>query len=131
MTAWFGTDVSPSFRIALGAMKKHADPSVSAPSQPDFFQFARLEVAEEMLAKAGFHDVALDTIDCVWRLDSPGQLFTIYAEATVRMAMLLSAQPAMSVEAIRQTMTAAVAREYSVDGAYRVPIPAALVTARV
>ena len=131
MTAWFGPDVSPSFRIAFGAMKAHADPSASAPPQPDFFQFARREVAEEMLGEAGFAAVTLDTIDCVWHLDTPDQLFKIYAEATVRMAMLLSAQPDSAVAAIRQAMTDAVARDHAVDGGYRVPIPAALVIARV
>ena len=130
MTAWFGPDVSPSFRIAFGAMKTHADPSVSAPPQPDFFQFARRDVAEEMLGEAGFHVVTHDTIDCVWHLDTPEQLFKIYSEATVRMAMLLSVQPASAVEAIRQAMTEAVARDHAVDGGYRVPIPAALVVAR-
>ena len=116
--------------IDIGAMKAHADPSVSAPPQPDFFQFARRDVAEEMLGEAGFHIVKHDTIDCVWHLDTPEQLFKIYSEGTVRMAMLLSAQPASAVKAIRQAMTDAVARDYAVDGGYRVQIPAALVIAR-
>ena len=130
MTVWFGPDVSPSFRIAFGAMKAHADPSVSAPPQPDFFQFARRDVAEEMFGEAGLHIVKHDTIDCVWHLDTPEQLFKIYSEGTVRMAMLLSAQPVSAVKAIRQAMTDAVARDHAVDGGYRVQIPAALVIAR-
>ncbi|MCZ6666577.1 MAG: methyltransferase domain-containing protein [Gammaproteobacteria bacterium] len=130
MTVWCGPDISPSFRIAFGAMKAHADPSVSAPPQPDFFQFARRDGAEEMLRGAGLQAVTHDTIDCVWHLDTPEQLFKIYSEATVRMAMILSAQPASAVEAIRQAMTEAVARDHAVDGGYRVQIPAALVIAR-
>ena len=131
MTAWCGPDVSPSFRIAFGAMKAHADPSVSAPPQPDFFQFARRDVAKEMLEEAGLQVLSHDTIDCLWHLDTANQLFKIYSEATVRMAMLLSAQPASAVEAIRQAMTEAVARNHAVDGGYRVRIPATLVIAKV
>ena len=47
MTAWYGPDVSASFRIAFGAMTAHADPSVGAPAQPDFFQFAHRDAAEK------------------------------------------------------------------------------------
>lgn len=83
-----------------------------------------------MLGEAGLHVVTHDTVDCVWHLDSPGQLYEIFAEATVRMAMLLSAQSASAVEAIRRDMTDAVARDHEVDGGYRVPMPAALVIAR-
>ena len=71
-----------------------------------------------------------ETIDCVWHLDTPDQLFKIYAEATVRMAMLLSAPPAASVEANRKTMTDAVARDHAADGGFRVPVPAALIIAQ-
>ncbi len=130
ITVWFGPDVSPSFRIAFDAMKAHADPSVGAPPQPDFFQFARRDVAEEMLGEADLRVKAHDTIDCAWHLDTPEQLFDIYSKATVRMAMLLSAQPAAAVEAIREAMTATVARDHAVDGGYSVPIPAALIIAR-
>ena len=130
MTVWFGPDISPAFRIAFGAMKAHADPLVGAPPQPDFFQFGRRDVAEEMLGAAGFKAVRHETIDCVWHLDTPDQLFKIYAEATVRMAKLLSAQPAASVEAIRKAMTDAVARDHAADGGFRVPVPAALIIAQ-
>lgn len=130
MTVWVGPEASASFGIAFGAMKAHADPSVSAPPQPDFFQFARRDVAEDLLGAAGLELVTHNTIDCVWHLDTPEQLFRIYSEATVRMAMLLAAQPASAVEAIREAMTEAVARDHGVDGGYRVPVPAALVVAR-
>ena len=130
MTAWYGPDASSSFGIAFGAMKAHADPSISAPPQPDFFQFARRDVAQEMLEEADLKLVKHDTIDCVWHLETPEQLFKIYSEATVRMAMLLSAQPGSVVEAIRNAMTEAVAKDHAVDGGYRVQIPAALVIAQ-
>lgn len=131
MTAWFGPDVSPSFQIAFGAMKAHADPSMTAPPQPDFFQFARRDIAEQMLKEAGLRLVKHDKIDCIWQLETPEQLFMIYSEATVRMAMLLSAQTPSTVAAIQKTMTEVVAKDHAVNGGYRVPIPAALIVAEI
>lgn len=131
MTAWVGPDASPSFKIAFGAFMKHADPSKGAPPQPDFFQFARPETAKEMLEAAGFSEVNCSTVDCVWRLETADQLFKIYSEATVRMAMLLAAQPRQIVEAIRSTMEKMVEAGHKSDTGFEVPVPAALIIARV
>lgn len=130
ITAWCGPDVSASFRIALQAIQAHGDPSVSAPPQPDFFQFARREGAEDMLGEAGFELVAHEIIECAWQLAHAWELFEIYAEATVRMRMIISLQPKDATAAIRQAMTQAVERDHAAEGGYRVPIPAALVIAR-
>jgi ubiquinone/menaquinone biosynthesis C-methylase UbiE len=130
MTAWCGADISPSFRIALEAMQKHADPSITVPQQPDFFQFANPKHAGKMLRDAGLDLVRHEVIDCAWRLDKPEQLFDIYAEATVRMAMVLSRQPPAAKAAIRQAMTEAVSCEHAMDGGFIVPIPAVLLVAR-
>jgi len=130
MTAWVGPDASPSFKIAFGALMAHADPSKGAPPQPDFFQFARNETAGDLLAAAGFNEIDHDIVDCVWRLASPDQLFRIYSEATVRMAMLLAAQPRRTVEAIRATMAEMVEAGHRTETGFVVPVPAALVTAR-
>lgn len=131
MTAWVGPDASPSFKIAFGAFMKHADPSKGAPPQPDFFQFARQETAKELLEAAGFTEINHSTVDCVWHLETADQLFKIYSEATVRMAMLLAAKPRQTVEAIRSTMAEMVEADYESDTGFEVPIPAALIVARV
>ena len=130
MTAWVGPDASPSFKIAFGALMAHADPSKGAPSQPDFFQFARQDTARELLENAGFVDVKQGTIDCVWNLDTADQLFRIYSEATVRMAMLLAAQSKQIVEAIRSAMAKMVEESHKSDVGFKVPVPAALITAK-
>lgn len=131
MTAWVGPDASPSFRIAFGAFKAHADPSKEAPLQPDFFQFANREVAQGMFEAAGFKEIDQQTIECSWRLETADQLFKIYSEATVRMAMLLAAQTRETVDAIRQTMMEMVEADYASSDGFKVPVPAALITAKV
>jgi ubiquinone/menaquinone biosynthesis C-methylase UbiE len=131
MTAWVGPDASPSFKIALGAFMAHADPSKGAPPQPDFFQFARPETAKQMLEAAGFTKVNHSTVDCVWQLETADQLFRIYSEATVRMAMMLAAQSRQTVEAIRSAMAEMVETGHKSDVGFEVPIPAVLITARV
>ena len=130
MTAWVGPDASPSFKIAFGAFMAHADPTKGAPAQPDFFQFARQDTARELLEDAGFEDVKHGTVNCVWSLDSADQLFKIYSEATVRMAMLLAAQPSKTIEAIRSTMAKMVEATHKSDVGFEVPVPAALIMAK-
>ncbi len=131
MTAWVGPDASPSFKIAFGAFKAHADPSKEAPPQPDFFQFANREVAHGMFEAAGFKEIDQQTIDCNWHLETADQLFKIYSEATVRMAMLLAAQTRVTVDAIRETMIEMVEAEFASGAGFKVPVPAALITAKV
>ena len=66
MTVWCGPDVSPCFEVIYGAIKAHGSPDVSAPPGPDFHQFARRDVAEELLSAAGFSDVQLKVVDCAY-----------------------------------------------------------------
>jgi ubiquinone/menaquinone biosynthesis C-methylase UbiE len=131
MTAWVGPDASPSFKIAFGAFMTHADPTKGAPPQPDFFQFARQETAREMLEAAGFSEINQGIVDCVWHLETADELFRIYSKATVRMAMLLSAQPLETVDAIRLTMAEMVEADQKADSGFDVRVPAALITAIV
>ena len=93
MTVWCGPEVSPCFAAVYGAIKAHGHPEVSIPSGPDFHQFARRGAAVELLADAGFSNIDVTTVDCVWDLNSPDELFEIYARGTVRVAMLLAKQP--------------------------------------
>ena len=46
-----------------------------------------------LLADAGFSNIDVTTVDCMWDLNSPDELFEIYARGTVRVAMLLAKQP--------------------------------------
>jgi SAM-dependent methyltransferase len=129
MTVWVGPDVSPCFEIVYAAIKAHGSPDVSAPPGPDFHQFAKKEVAEKRLKDAGFNDVDLTIVDCVWDLDRPSRLSEIYEKGTVRAAMVLASQPPQNLAAIRLAMAEAVQKRFAFKDRWRVPVPAALVRA--
>jgi ubiquinone/menaquinone biosynthesis C-methylase UbiE len=129
MTVWCGPKSSPCFASVYAAIKTHGDPHVSAPSGPDFHQFARRDVAIKLLTEAGFANIDVTTVDCVWSLNAPEDLCEIYAKGTVRAAMVLSRQPPENLAAIRSALTAMVREQFSSGGRWRVPVPAALVRA--
>jgi ubiquinone/menaquinone biosynthesis C-methylase UbiE len=130
MTNWCGPDLSPPFRIFYGAVQAHGSPEATIPPGPDFHQLTRDEVVQDLLSKAGFSDIALRILKAEWTLESPEGLADIYERGTVRATMLLSRQPAANLKAIRDAISAAVEEEFAVEGGWRVPIFAGLVTAR-
>jgi SAM-dependent methyltransferase len=101
MTVWCGPDVSPCFEVVYGAVKAHGNPNVSLPPGPDFHQFAKREIAETLLSKAGFSNIELSTVDCGWDVSAPENLAEIIERGTVRAAMLLANQPPQNLAAIR------------------------------
>lgn len=131
MTVWCGPDISPCFEIVYDAIKTHGSAEVSAPPGPDFHQFAKRGIAEELLVEAGFSNIDLEIIDCAWDLETPEALSEIYEKGTVRAAMLLAKQPHQNLAAIRSAMTEAVRSRFGFGNRWRVPVPAALVSAAV
>jgi SAM-dependent methyltransferase len=129
MTVWCGPDASPCFAAVYSAIKAHGDPGVSTPIGPDFHQFARPELATNLLSGAGFSNIDVTTVNCAWDLDRPEDLFEIYARGTVRAAKLLSSQPTENLAAIRSALTASVRQQFKHDNRWRVPVPATLVRA--
>jgi SAM-dependent methyltransferase len=129
MTVWCGPDVSPSFEIVYGAVKAHGSPDVSAPSGPDFHQFANRQIAEKLLSEAGFANVDFKIVDCAWDLDTPDGLCEIYEKGTVRAAMLLANQPASNLAAIRAAIAQSIRERFANGNRWRVPVPAALLAA--
>jgi ubiquinone/menaquinone biosynthesis C-methylase UbiE len=129
MTVWCGPETSPCFVAVYQAIKTYGHPDVFAPAGPDFHQFARREMAVKFLAEAGFSNIEVTTIDCVWDLSAPEDLFEIYAKGTVRAAMLLSQQPAQDLASIRSALTSTVREQFSSGDRWRVPVPAALIRA--
>jgi ubiquinone/menaquinone biosynthesis C-methylase UbiE len=129
MTVWCGPDVSPCFEIVYGAIKAHGSPDVSAPPGPDFHQFAKRDWADNLLRKAGFNEINLTIVECAWDLERPEGLAEIYEKGTVRAAMVLSRQPSQNLAAIRAAMAEAVRTRFARDGRWRVPVPAALLSA--
>ncbi len=131
MTVWCGPETSPCFEVVYGAIKAHGSPDVSVPPGPDFHQFAKREIAEQLLSKAGFSNVEFSIIDCVWDLDTPERLSEIYERGTVRAAMLLASQPPQNLAAIRSSLAMTVQKRFAEGNRWRVPVPAALLHATV
>jgi SAM-dependent methyltransferase len=129
MTVWCGPDVSPSFELVYGAVKVHGSPEVSAPSGPDFHQFANPVVAKRLLSEAGFTGIDFAIVDSAWDLDTPNRLCEIYEKGTVRAAMLLGKQPASNLAAIRSAIADTVRARFGNGRRWRVPVPAALLSA--
>jgi SAM-dependent methyltransferase len=129
MTVWCGPEASPCFAAVYAAIKAHGNPGVSAPLGPDFHQFARRDMAMKLLSDARFSNIDVTTVDCVWDLRAPEDLFEIYAKGTVRAAMLLSNQPPQNLAAIRSALATTVQIQFSSGNYWRVPVPAALVRA--
>ncbi len=130
MTVWCGPEASPCFRLLYETIRAHGSPTVTLPASPDFHQFAQAEVAQALFAQAGFAEVALDVVDCAWQLDSPELLCDIFEKGTVRGGMLLYMQPPERLAAIRAAMARRVQEEFAENGGWRVPIPAALLSAK-
>ena len=130
MTNWCGPDISPPFRILYQSVQQHGSPDVKMPPGPDFHQFAREDIVRQILGAAGFVDISLRHIETQWLMDDPAQLYAIYEQGTVRAAMMLSDQPPENRAAIEKSVTEAVRRTFAMDDGYRVPLFAALVSAR-
>ena len=129
MTVWCGPDTSACFAAVYQAIKTHGHPDVSIPSGPDFHQFARRDQAVKLLSDAGFFNIDVTTVDCVWDLDAPEDLFEIYAKGTVRVATMLAHQPPQNLAAIRSALALSVRQQFAAGNRWRVPVPAALVSA--
>ena len=71
----------------------------------------------------------MKTVDCYWFLDSPDHLYGIYEKGTVRAASLLSNQPTSNKAAIKSEISDVVQKRFVHGDKWRVPVPAALVSA--
>ena len=129
MTVWCGPDVSPYFEVVYGAVRTYGSPDVSAPSGPDFHQFANRQIGERLLSEAGFAKVDFTIVDCAWDLNTPDGLCEIYEKGTVRAAMLLGNQPASNLAAIRSAIAKSVQERFANGNRWRVPVPATLLAA--
>jgi len=130
MTNWCGPDRSPPFRLLYQSVQEHGSPDVKMPPGPDIHQFVREDTTRDLLGTAGFVEISLRDIESQWIMENPAQLYAIYEHGTVRAAMMLSDQPLENRAAIAQRVTEAVRNDFAEDDIYRVPVVAALVSAR-
>ncbi len=128
-SAWHGPEVSPAFRIVFGSIGKHGDPTVVLPAGPPIHAYADPSVAFPALENAGFKAPVLDTVDCAWMVDDPATPFDYFLNGTVRGALLLRAQPDTNKSAIRTAVIETIISEFGEAGPWRIPIPAAIVSA--
>jgi len=105
-------------RIALvdlvyGAVKAQGSPDVSAPSGPDFHQFAKREIAEKLLSEAGFANVDFAIVDCAWDPRNARRPVRNLREGNGPSGHAAWYQPAANLAAIRATITDTVRERFA------------------
>ena len=121
-TVWDTPDKAIGFGIVLSAIQKYGDLNVVIPPGPPFFRFSDDEESRRVLSAAGFVNVAVTRIPQIWHLHSPGTLFDVMYNGSVRNAALLRAQEPDALEAIRLAIQQAV-----IEYGNTLPMPAVLV----
>jgi SAM-dependent methyltransferase len=126
-STWSGPDRSPVFRAVFAAVQDHGSTDVGLPPAPPPFRLADPVEAERAMHAAGFGDVIVAEVpaELRWPLES---LPEFLGRATVRMTMLLRAQPPAARERIEAAFVEALAG-FAASGLLHVPMPAIVVAA--
>ena len=104
-SAWAAPPATEGFDLILGAVNAAGNPSVPLPAGPPFFQYADPATVRRALAKAGFVDVDVTTVDSMeWHVDSADELYEIFLEGTARTRELLRGQTETEAEAVREEL---------------------------
>ena len=128
-SVWHSPKLSAAFRIVFSAIGMLGSKDVSLPSAPDIHAYADPDIAYPALEAAGFSDTKIETSDSYWEVDDPAKPYDYFFEGTVRGALLLRSQPKKNAEAIRSAIGEAVKEEFGSHGPWKIPIPAAIVSA--
>lgn len=129
MTAWHGPDVSKAFRLVYGTVGRLGSQDVALPDGPDFHRFADAGKAGALLADCGLRLTDHRRIDCHFSLAAPQQLYATFERGAPRSGYLLSRQPESNRDAIARAITSEVEERFGEGDGWRVPIPAAIVSA--
>ena len=104
-SAWAPPPATEGFDLILGAVNAAGNPNVPLPAGPPFFQYADPATVRQALAKAGFVDVDVTTVDSMeWHVDSADELYEIFLEGTARTRELLRGQTETEAEAVREEL---------------------------
>ena len=104
-SAWAAPPATEGFDLILGAVNAAGNPNVPLPAGPPFFQYADPATVRRALAKAGFVDVDVTTVDSMeWHVDSADELYEIFLEGTARTRELLRGQTETEAEAVREEL---------------------------
>lgn len=132
-SCWHGAEKTSALPAVFQAIAEHGDPNIVLPPAKPAPYYAQRENAEAMLTQAGFDGVHIHSVDSHWLCSSPDDPLRFFAEGTVRGSGLLRAQPEAHYAAIRRSVVAwvdATGTRDSTSGKTRVPLPAAVVSAR-
>jgi SAM-dependent methyltransferase len=130
MTVWCGPPAAPAYELLYRIIKQHGAPEVTAPPGPDFHLFANHAEAERLLSDAGYTGIEQSVVQCAWEYARPEGLVDMFQHGTVRAATVLANQPPQNLEAIRRAITDEVRARFARGDRWRVPAPAALISAR-
>ena len=128
-SVWLGPQDSLTFRTVFGNIVAHGAPGISLPPGPDANTYAYAEAAYPALRAAGFSDFARVEVEAGWLSDRADAPFHIFEGGTVRGGSILRRQPARNLEAIRAAIEEDVIAELGPTGPWRIPIPAAVISA--
>ncbi len=114
---WCGPETSPVFKTVLSAIQAGATPEALAamPPAPPMFRFADPVQATSLLSDAGFGNVDVSILDTTVSFPDPGDLFDMFRNGTVRVAMMLQANPPEALARIAEFMRSGFA-EIAVTG---------------
>ena len=125
---WRGPEVSPFYRVILGALSAHGTMEVGLPPAPPPFRFGDPAEAEAALREAGFDAVACTEVPNM--LECPADaVIDFIRRATVRMTLLIEAQKPEARVRVEQAIREGF-RDFTADGMLRVPIPVLVASGR-
>jgi ubiquinone/menaquinone biosynthesis C-methylase UbiE len=131
LTAWGPPDRARLFGIFGEAVRAAAATQPKEiPSGPDFYRFASDLEFKRLLEDAGFHDVAIGTIDYRHLLPDTDYLWSGMSEGTVRTRALLRLQPNPVRTAIRRAFDQLMEQYRTTDGTFEVPVSVKLASGR-
>jgi SAM-dependent methyltransferase len=127
--SWCKPEKCIGFSMLYDAIRAHGSLDVGLPAGPNFFNYGDLDYATAMLGRAGFTDVSATEVPLVWRAPSPDTIIAAFESGTVRAAAVLNRQGPENLAKIKQHLRATIS-SYKQNGAYAVPSPALVITAR-
>ena len=124
---WCAPEESSLYRMILGIVGRHADMSVASPA-PDAFFLSKRDIAQRMLAEAGFADMAVREVPSILRAPADN-FFDFFMRFGVRIPLILDRQ----TEAVRAKIRAEFDSEalaFLAGDEIRVPMPSIVVSAQ-
>jgi SAM-dependent methyltransferase len=126
-TVWAAPTESLAHRIIFDAVKVHGRLDV-VPDGPPMFRFSDPEECRRVCTGAGLTSITVRILRLIWDVPAPHGLIEAGREGGVRLAMVLDAQTAESLQKIKEAVAKACA-PYEQHGRQRVPISVVLASA--